>query len=58
MKHKTKVLAVLALLGTSLILAGCPHHHRRPHIPHPHHLSQSLVPLDYSVVMTISLQTG
>lgn len=41
MKNKQTVLAVLALLGVSFVLAGCPRHHR-PHVPHrlphPHHL--------------------
>ncbi len=48
MKNKATILAVLALLGVSFVITGCPHHHRphRPHIPHPHRLPHSLLPVD------------
>ena len=55
MQRKTKAVAVFILLGTSFVFAGCPHHHRRPHIPHPHHLTQSLLPLDSSFDMAVYL---
>ena len=38
MKNKATILAVLALLGVSVLLTGCPRHHR--HFPRPHHLQQ------------------
>jgi len=38
MKNKATILAVLALVGVSFVLTGCPHRHHRPHVPHPHHL--------------------
>jgi hypothetical protein len=45
MKNNATTLAVLALLGVSLVLAGCPRH-ARPHVPHPHRLPHPLVPMD------------
>jgi hypothetical protein len=45
MKNKATTLAVLALLGVSLVLAGCPRH-VRPHAPHPHRLPHPRLPLD------------
>ena len=45
MQHKSTVLAVLALLGVSLVFAGCVIHPRhRPHWPHHRHHLQ--VPVD------------
>jgi len=48
MKSKATILAVLALVGVSFVITGCPHHHRphRPHIPHPHRLPHPLQPVD------------
>lgn len=59
MKNKTRVLAVFAMLGASLVLAGCPYHHRphRPHIPHPHRLPHPLQPVD-SVSQTEGLDNA
>lgn len=45
MKNKTTILAVLALLGVSFVITGCPRHYR-PHIPHPHRLPHPLQPVD------------
>lgn len=45
MKNKATILAVLALLGVSLALTGCPRHFR-PHVPRPHRLPHPLLPLD------------
>jgi len=45
MKNKTTTLAVLALLGVSMVLAGCPRH-IYPHVPHPHRLPHSLLSMD------------
>lgn len=45
MKSKATTLVVLALLGASLVLAGCPRH-ARPHVPHPHRLPRPLLPMD------------
>lgn len=45
MKNKATILAVLALLGVSLVITGCPHGHR-PHVPHPHRLPHPLQPVD------------
>lgn len=45
MKNQTRVLAVLALLGASLVITGCPRHFR-PHVPHPHRLPHPLQPVD------------
>lgn len=45
MKNKVTTLVVFALLGASLVLAGCPRH-ARPHVPHPHRLPHPLVPMD------------
>lgn len=46
MQKKSAVMAVLVLLGVSLVMAGCPRPHRyRPHIPRPHHLFQPQLPL-------------
>lgn len=45
MKNQIKVLAVLALLGASFVITGCPHRHR-PHVPHPHRLPHPLQPVD------------
>ena len=47
MKNQAKVLAILALLGASLVITGCPYGHRphRPHIPHPHRLPHPLQPV-------------
>ena len=45
MKNKAMVLSVFALLGASLVITGCPRHHR-PHIPHPHRLPHPLQPVD------------
>lgn len=48
MKNRTTILTVLALVGVSFVVTGCPHHHRphRPHIPHPHRLPHPLQSLD------------
>lgn len=43
MKNKAKILAVLALLGMSFVISGCPYYHR-PHVPHPHRLPHPLLP--------------
>jgi Mg-chelatase subunit ChlI len=43
MKNKTTALAVLALLGVSFVITGCPYHHR-PHAPH--RLPHPRLPLD------------
>ena len=45
MKNKATILAVLALLGVSFVITGCPYYHR-PHAPHPHRLPHPLMPLD------------
>ena len=45
MKNKATVLALLALLGVSFVITGCPHRHR-PHVPHPHRLPHPRLPLD------------
>lgn len=46
MQKKSVILTVLVLLGVSIVVAGCPRPFRhRPHIPHPHHLSQPQLPL-------------
>jgi hypothetical protein len=47
MKNKATILAILALLGASFVITGCPRHHR-PHVPHPHRLPHPhhLIPAD------------
>lgn len=45
MKNKGAILGVLALVGSSFLLAGCPHLHR-PHIPRPHRLPLTLPAVD------------
>jgi hypothetical protein len=47
MKNKATILALLALLGVSLVITGCPHRHR-PHVPRPHrpHIPHPLQPVD------------
>ena len=45
MKNKATILAVLALVGVSFVITGCPRHHR-PHIPHPHRLPHPLQSMD------------
>ena len=45
MKSKATILAVLALVGASLVITGCPHGHR-PHVPRPHRLPHPLQPVD------------
>jgi len=47
MKNHATILAILALLGVSLVITGCPYHHR-PHVPHPHRLPHPghLLPAD------------
>jgi outer membrane lipopolysaccharide assembly protein LptE/RlpB len=65
MKNKTTALAVLALLGVSFVITGCPYHHR-PHAPHPHRLPHLRLPLDSmlqlerqnNAVMLSGLQAG
>ena len=48
MKNKATILAVLALVGVSFVITGCPHRHRphRPHVPHPHRLPHPLQSMD------------
>lgn len=58
MQKRSTLLAVLVLLGVSVVLAGCPrpHHHRhRPHIPRPHHLSQPQLPLNLMFTGHVSM---
>lgn len=46
MQKKSAILTVLVLLGVSIVMAGCPRPFRhRPHIPHPHRLSQPQLPV-------------
>ena len=45
MKSKATILAVLALVGASLVITGCPHGHR-PHVPRPHRLPHPVLPVD------------
>ena len=45
MKSKATILAVLALVGVTLVITGCPRGHR-PHIPRPHRLPLPVLPVD------------
>jgi len=48
MKKERTTLAVLALLGVTLVLAGCPRHLRPPH---PHRAPHPRLPLDAMLQM-------
>ena len=45
MKNKAKIQAVLAVLGMSFVISGCPYYHR-PHVPHPRLPLDSMLQLE------------
>ena len=44
MKKSSLVLILISTFSGSLLLTGCPHHHR--HAPHPHHVPHPPLPFD------------